>query len=280
MLNTKVAERYTDLLTDIIDKKVRVDGRDVMFNREYIISVMNRDQFEDTQISDKMFKDTIKWFKERHILTTEGNTSNLRYKLHPNFKFKLSQLRETVKRQCQFIIGQLMLFSNTIYDDSESLYVEVLKSETIFQFLPTIQSKIVRDTVSSLILHNHNKDNDGVYPYEILQTLLTTKTPFNITIKNKSINSTLKGVTLKKVVYNTDTVSVTFNNSSFELESLNNIKKIEIPLPIDIYDRINKSLDYLKDKNKDKSIDKLVLFLREFKAANEIFFQNILEETK
>lgn len=278
-MNVKVVERYVDLLTDIIDKKVRsVNDRKVLFDKQYILNVLNKNQFDDTQITEKIFKDTIKWFKERHIFTTIGNTSNLKYQLHPSFNFKLSKSRDMVRRQCQFIIGQLFLFSNNIYDDSQSVYIEVMKSETIFQLLPTIKPKVVRDTVSSLILHKHNKENDGVYPYEILQTLLTSKTPFNIKLKNKSINSTLKGVTLKKMVFNTDTVSLTFNNSSFEIDSLNNIKDIKIQLSKDIYENIDTSLEYLRGLDTD--VSSLIGLLNEIKNTKEMFFVDILEDQK
>jgi len=215
-MNVKVVNRYVELLTDIIDKKVRINGRDVLFDKSYIMAVLKRNESEDFTVTEKIYKETVKWFKEKLIFDTVGTTSNLKYKLHPNFKYKLSKKRETVIHQCQFIIGQLFLFSDKFWDESESVYVDVIQSENIFQLISHIKPKVVRDTVSTLLIHKHNEKYEGVYTYELLQTLLTTKTPFNIKIKNKSINSTLKGVSLIKVVFNTDTVTVTFNNSQFE----------------------------------------------------------------
>lgn len=275
-MNVKVVNRYVELLTDIIDKKVRINGRDVLFDKSYIMAVLKRNESEDFTVTEKIYKETVKWFKEKLIFDTVGTTSNLKYKLHPNFKYKLSKKRETVIHQCQFIIGQLFLFSDKFWDESESVYVDVIQSENIFQLISHIKPKVVRDTVSTLLIHKHNEKYEGVYTYELLQTLLTTKTPFNIKIKNKSINSTLKGVSLIKVVFNTDTVTVTFNNSQFELDSLLSIKEIKIPLSKDIYDRIDTSLEYLNSMDDD--VSNLVRLLNEIKNANEIFFVNILED--
>ena len=275
-MKVKVVNRYVELLTDIIDTKVRVSGKDVLFDKQYIMSVLKTYEDEEFKITEKIYKETVKWFKERNIFDTVGNTSKLRYRLHPNFKYKVSKIRETVIHQCRFIIGQLFLFSDKFWDESESLYIDVIQSDEYFQFLPKIKSKIVRDTVSTLLIHKHNEDFEGVYTYEILQTLLLTKTPFEIKIKNKSINSTLKGVTLKKVVFNTDTVTVTFNNSQFEIDSLSSIKDIKIPIPKDIYDRIDTSLEYLQ-KFGDESKD-IRDFLNGLKVGKELFFQNILKD--
>lgn len=277
-MNVKVVNRYVELLTDIIDSKVKVEGKDVLFDKQYIMGILKGFESEEFTVTEKIYKETVKWFKERFIFDTVGNTSNLKYKLHPNFKYKLSKKRETVIHQCQFIIGQLFLFSDKFWDESESLYLDVIQSENIFQLISHIKPKVVRDTVSTILIHKHNEEFEGVYTYELLQTLQTTKTPFDIKLKNKSINSTLKGVSLQKVVFNTDTVTVTFNNSQFELDSLNNIKDIKIPLPKDIYDRIDTSLEYLRGMDDD--VSNLVGLLNEIKNGKEMFFVDILEKSK
>jgi len=274
-VKVKVVNRYVELLTDIIDKKVRTNGKGVLFDKQYIMSVLKKFEDDESPITEKIYKETVKWFKERYIFDTVGTTSNLRYKLHPNFKYKVSKLRETVTHQCQFIIGQLFLFSDQFWDKSESVYIDVIKSDNFFQFLPMIKPKIVKDTVSTLILHKHNEEFEGVYTYEILQTLQSTKTPFDIKIKNKSINSTLKGVSLKKVVFNTDTMSVSFSNSQFELEGLGNIKGIHISISKDIYQNIDDSIKYM-DKFEEETTDKIVSLLTEYKTQKEIFFQSII----
>ena len=167
------------------------------------------------------------------------------------------------------------MFSDKFWDESESLYIDVIQSDNFFQFLPMIKPKIVKDTVSTLLLHKHNEEFEGIYTYEILQTLQSTKTPFDIKIKNKSINSSLKGVSLKKVVFNTDTVTVTFNNSQFKLESLDNIKGIHIPISKDLYQNIDDSIKYM-DNSEEETAEKIVSLLTEYKTQKEIFFQSII----
>lgn len=278
-MNAKVANRYVDLLTDIIDTKVRTEGKDVLFNKNYIMEVIGRYDDEVTKTTDKIYKDTVKWFKERYIFGTDGETFGLKYKLHSKFQYKVSKNRRTVEKQCQFIIGQLFIFSKQIWEDTTNLYADVINIDGLFEFLPTITNRKVADTVSILLIHKYNTDFEGVYTYEVLQTLSQLKTPFEIKIKNKTINSTLKEVILKKVVFNIDTVTITFNNSQFELESLGDIKGIYISIPKDIYNNIDESLEYL-EKTDTESSKKIVELLREYKVANENFFQNILEEKK
>ena len=140
-MNVKVANRYVDLLTHIIDKKVRNEGRDFLLYKDEIMYILDKNNYEHNVITEKIFKDTVKWFKERNILITEGSTSNIKYKLHPNFKFTMSQKPETVFKQGTFIIGQLQLFSENVWDDAAKLYEHVISNESIFQFIPETDGK-------------------------------------------------------------------------------------------------------------------------------------------
>lgn len=136
--------------------------------------------------------------------------------------------------------------------------------------------KSIRNTLSSLILYKHNKKNKGIYPYIILQILLLSKSPFNIIIENNSINATLSGVNLKKVKFNTETISLKLNNSQFELETLSDIKLIDISFSNNIYNEIDTSLEYFKKLGNNNELnEKIISFLSEFKVAHEIFFQEL-----
>lgn len=274
-MNVKVANRYVDLLTHIIDKKVRIEGRDFLLYKDEIMYILHKNNLEHNVITEKIFKDTVKWFKERNILITEGSTSNIKYKLHPNFKFTMSQEHDTVLKQCRFIIGQLQLFSENIWDDAAELYAHVISNESIFQFIP-LMPKSVRNTLSTLILYKHNKNNKGSYPYNILQILLLSKSSFNIIIENNSINATLSGVNLKKVKFNTETISLKLNNSQFELETLSDIKFIDISFSNNIYNEIDTSLEYFKKSGNNNELnEKIINLLSELKAVHEIFFQEL-----
>ena len=52
---------------------------------------------------------------------------------------------------------------------------------------------------------------------------------------------------VKNIEFNSDTVSVVFNNSHFELDSLSDIKKIDVFIPTDIFENI----DYFLDSNQE-----------------------------
>jgi len=269
-MNVKVADRYVSILTDVIDNKIRNEGENITFDKSYISDIIEN---IEGSVSEKTYKQTVRWFYERSVFEKVGNTFGMKYKIHPNFKYKLSKSRDTVIKQCRFIIGQLVLFSNMFWDETESLYSEVITSDGFFEFLPTIKPKKVSDTVSKLILNKHNEEYEGIYNYELLKTLQLLKTPFDIKIKNKTLNMSMKDVTLNKITFNFDTVTVEFNNSKFEIESLENIKNIKIQTPKDIMDRIDYSIDYL---NGDSNVlKKLVELLETYKVGNEIFHQTI-----
>lgn len=275
-MSIKVVDRYVDLLTYIIDKKVRgIEKReDFILYKNDIWSILERNNFESNEITEKIFKDTIKWFKEKNIFITEGSTSNIKYKLHPNFKFKMSKKGDTVFKQCRFIIGQLYLFSGML-DETEKLYADVISHASIFEFMPSMP-KSIRNTLSSLILYKHNKKNKGSYPYNLLQILLLSKSSFNIIIENNSINATLSGVNLKEVKFNTATLALKLNNSQFELETLSDIKFIDISFKNGIYGEIDSALEYFRKLDNNIELnDKIISFLSEFKVAHEIFFQEL-----
>ena len=235
-MNVKVVNRYVELLTDVIDKKIRIEGKNATFNKEYIMSVLTLSEDEESKITDKIYKQTVKWFKERFIFDTEGETFGLKYKLHKDFKYKLSQKRETIVKQCRFIIGQMVLYSDVLWDKAESLYVDVITSDDFFQLLPNIQSQIIKDTISTVLIHKNNRDFKGIYPYETIQILLQNQTKFNISISNDYMNIEMKNITIKNIEFDNDTVSVGFNNSHFELNSLSDIKKIDVVIPTDIFE--------------------------------------------
>ncbi len=278
-MNVKVVNRYVELLTDIIDTKIRVEGQNSTFNKEYIMSVLSRNEDEESQITEKIYKQTVKWFKERFIFDTEGETFGLKYKLHKDFQYKLSQKRETIIKQCRFIIGQMVLFSDVLWDKSESLYVDVITADVFFQLLSTLPSQTIKDTISTVLIHKNNRDFNGIYPYETLQTLIQTQTPFTITIENKTISAIMKNATIKNIEFNSDTVSVVFNNSHFELDSLSDIKKIDVFIPTDIFENIDETMEYLQSTDIELVVS-LMELLREYKNAKDIFFTNLFEEMK
>jgi hypothetical protein len=274
-MNVKVVNRYVELLTDIIDKKVRIEGKKALFDKPYIMAIMSRNDDEEYKTTEKIYKETIKWFKEKSIFDTVGTTSNLRYKLHEDFKYKISNSRDTVIRQCRFIIGQMYLYSDKVWGETESLYVDVISSDGFFELLPSIQSQPVKDTISTLLIHQHNEKYNGHYTYEILQALSQNHTPFNIHIENESISTSLKSVSLQEMIFNTDTITVVFNNSQFELESFETISDIKIPITSDIYNNIDKSIEYIDTLAKTDTKDMLIKLLTSYKSAHKIFFQDI-----
>lgn len=274
-MNIEIANRYANLFTYIIDKKVRMEGRNVSLYKSDILFILKNNISERQEIREKIFKDTILWFNEKNVFIIEESESDMRYKLHSNFKFKMSKQSDIVFKQSGFIISQLQLFSENFWYNAEKLYVDVISDESIFQIISSMP-KSIRNTLSSLILYKHNKKNKGIYPYIILQILLLSKSSFNIIIENNSINATLTGVNLKEVKFNTETISLKLNNSQFELKTLSDIKFIDISFKNGIYDEIDSALEYFKklDNNIELS-DKIISFLSEFKVAHEIFFQEL-----
>lgn len=242
-MNVKVANRYVELLTDIIDVKVRIEGKNITFKKEYIMSVLNR---ESGSVSEKVYKETVKWFKERFIFDTEGETFGMEYKLHNDFKYKLSKKRETIIAQCRFIIGQLFLYSDTIWGEAESLYADVISNSDFFQLLPTIKPKVVKDTISAVIVNENNKTAKGQYPYNTLRILQQTKSKVDIQIKSDSMDVSMKNVIIKKVNFNTDTVTVSLNNSQFTLDSLSDIVYIKPIVSNTIFKELKESMEYLE----------------------------------
>ena len=85
-MNIEIANRYANLLTYIIDKKVRMEGRNVSLYKSDILFILKNNISERQEITEKIFKDTILWFNERNVFIIEEIESDMRYKLHPNFK--------------------------------------------------------------------------------------------------------------------------------------------------------------------------------------------------
>ena len=81
---------------------------------------------------------------------------------------------------------------------------------------------------------------------------------------------------MKKVKFNTETISLKLNNSQFELETLSDIKLIDISFSNNIYNEIDTSLEYFKKLGNNNELnEKIISFLSEFKVAHEIFFQEL-----
>ncbi|OZA01776.1 MAG: hypothetical protein B7X89_12060 [Sulfuricurvum sp. 17-40-25] len=264
-MDSKVANRYVKILTFIINTKVRMGGREVTFDRNEIFAYT-----ED--LTDKTFKQMIEWFSERHIFEKVGNTFAMRYKLHPDFKFKLSKSDDTIKKQCQFIIGQLAVFSDKFWGIAEGVYAEVIMDTTLFDFMPNIKEQIVKDTLSTLMIAEYNDVNEGVYPYEVLQRLMQLKSTFDIKIKNSSLSTSMKSVTLKSIRFNTESITLQFNDATLNIDDICQIKGVSIPMKKDIRDKIDQSLDILSKYETDK-IEPMIQLMKAFQIKQDLFFQ-------
>lgn len=91
------------------------------------------------------------------------------------------------------------------------------------------------------------------------------------------MNISLKRITFKGIEFDTDTITVKFNNSQFILDTLSDIKDIQIPIAKNIFDNIDKTLIYL-DSIGSTSIDELIGLLNEYKTSKDLFFTNLFKE--
>lgn len=262
-MDTKVANRYVDILTYAIDKVYRKNKNNT-FDRNDIFNNIS-------EITDKTYKNSMQWFVSRNIFEKVGDTYGTKYKLHNDFKFKLSKSKEKIKSQCRFIIGQLSTFSNLLWNESAVLYEDIVLNTDRFDFIPLIKEQSIKDTVSEVILNEYNEDNKGVYPYEILQTMILTKSLCTIHIKNSQLNIKMKSVKLKKIIFKTDTITLQFDNSKFDIDSLGHIKLIEIPKTKGLRDRVDKSLGLLQ-RYDNKSVKPLIDLLTACQNYEDLTF--------
>ncbi len=263
-MESKVADRYVRILTYAIDKIYRKD-KNGTFDKDDIFTSING-------MTDKTYKNSMNWFTERYIFEKIGRTYDTKYKLHNNFKFKLSKSKDTVIEQCIFIIGQLGVFSDKLFEDAAPIYDKVILNTDLYELMPIIKQQSIKDIMSEVVINDYNKENKGAYPYELLQTMVFTKSPFTVQIKNSQINIKMKSVKLKKITFNTDTVILEFKNSKLEVESLGHIKLIDIPKKKDLRDRVEKSLIVL-EKYDNESVEPIIEFFNGFKVSEDIFFQ-------
>jgi len=265
IMDSKVANRYVKILTYVIDTKVRMSGKETTFDRNEIFA-----QTDD--LTDKTFKQMIEWFYERHIFEKVGNTFAMRYKLHPDFKFKISKSEDIIKKQCQFIIGQLAVFSDKFWDNAAVVYTDVVMNTTLFDFMPNIKEQIVKDTFSTLMMAEYNDENEGVYPYEVLQRLIQLKSTFDIKIKSSDRSISMKSVRLKSIRFNTESITLQFNNASFDIDDLCHIKGISILMKKDIRDKVDQSLDILSKYDADEILP-MIQLMKAFQTKQDLFFQ-------
>lgn len=262
-MSSKVPERYVAILEAVLKavRDIAPEKRDKFhFKRSFFFTYVS-------DITDKTYKNSMTWFVEREIFDTIGIKFSLEYKLHKNFKYKLSKSNDTLKKQCQFIIGQLYVFSNKIWDESSSVYEDVILRTNLYDFKP-----FMRKTIAEVVVNNYNMTNQGIYRYELLLILLKTQVSFNIKIKNNRLNINMKSVKLKKIIFNKDTLTLKFNDSQFEIESLEHIKFLEVEQSINLKEKINKAMKELK--NDDTVSAQYIRTLFDYHTiAEEIFFQ-------
>lgn len=252
-LSPIMVERFTEVLYFAITE-IRRKGTDGYITKPEVMSKLG----EKLKLTDKTYKSTMEWLTVyRYILFKRGSTSNAQYVLHNSFIYTKSKSDKTLYKQCKFIIAQLLAFSTEYYDDSIDLYKDIVLNTDRFDFIPLIKEQSIKDTVSEVILNEYNEDNKGVYPYEILQTMILTKSLCTIHIKNSQLDIKMKSVKLKKIIFKTDTITLQFDNSKFDIESLGHIKLIEIPKTKGLRNKVDKSLELLQ-KYDNKSVKPLI----------------------
>jgi len=269
-MDSKVAERYVLILTFAIDKIYRKDKNGTFDKKDIFLHMGN--------LTDKTYKNSTQWFTERQIFEKVGDTFSTKYKIHSEFKFRLSKSKDNIKKQCEYIISQLGTFSDRLWDKAtettSNLYEDFFENNERFSFLSTITHQSIKDTLSEVIINDYNKENEGVYHYKLLQTMILTKSRFTVQIKNSQLNIKMKSVQLTKITFNIDTVSLEFNNSKFEIESLGHIKLVEIPKTKGLRDRVDKSLELLQ-KYDNISVKPLSDLLTYCQNKEDLFFQSL-----
>ncbi len=266
-MDSKVANRYVEILTYAIDIKVRSEGKNATFVREDIFNTIS-------DITDKTYKKSIEWFLERNIFEKIGDTSASKYKINSKFSYKLSKTKDTIIRQCRFIIGQLGIYSDKLWDDTEEIYKDVVMKTNLYDFVPYIKEQSIKDTVSKILVGNYNDNNEGKYTYELLQTLISLKSIFNVKIKNSTLNIEMESVKLKKITFNTDTVTINFNNSKFEVSSLEDIKLIKVTKTNGLRERVDESLKLL-EKYDTVSVKAIIDLLVRYQVKEDVCFKSL-----
>lgn len=266
-MDKKVADRYVDILIYMIDKNARKNKNRPIDKNIFLRTFSN--------LTEKTYKSSMVWFVGKNIFQKLGTTFDTKYRLHDEFSYKLSKSSDTVKKQARFIIGQLGIFSNMQWDEPEVLYKDIVLNTDRFDFISPIKHNIISDTVSEILVKQHNTNHKGVYPYEFLQTLISLKSTFNIEIKNSQLNIKMKSVKLKKITFNDDTIDIKLNNATFKIESLGNIKLIEMKKIAGLRNRVDKSLELLQKKYDKNSVKKLIYLMKSSQLKEDLFFQKL-----
>lgn len=143
---------------------------------------------------------------------------------------------------------------------------------TLFDFMPNIKEQMVKNTFSTLMMAEYNDNNEGVYLYEVLQRLIQLKSTFDIKIKSSDRSISMKSVKLKSIRFNTKSITLQFNNASFDIDDICHIKGISIPIKKDIRDNIDKSLQILKQYDADE-VKPIIELMNRYKIKEDLFFQ-------
>lgn len=269
-MDSDTANRNVNILLHFIEEQSK-STKEVLITKKELFQYISN-------LTERTFRNSIEWFSDRYILEKVGGTNTAKYKLHSDFKFKKSKTKEKLISQCKFIVGQLGVFSDELYDNAKTIYEDIVFNSNAFEFVSTIDSNVVKNTLSTLLVHSYNKEENSDTTYALLQYLIQTKTPFEIDIHNDTMDIKLQNTILKKIEFKTDSLSLKLKNAAFTLQSLSDIRHINIPIPKEIYSNIDKTLEYLTLQLKDETITKLIYFINIHKVDNEIFFQNLTEE--
>lgn len=253
-----------ELIVNIMTYAIK--NKEHPFSQKDFKNVIYTNEFNNFDINEKI-SDGFNYLLKRGLLHLENNkvTYYEKYILPETIKTNTDNSTKVFKEISKKIIlmheGKEMI--NDTYEVKDD-YADIIDAvDTVnSDFLSLTDRKVIKITLSKILV-SINVESKAHYSLLTIIQLLELKSEMIVKIKSNDCEFTATNVKFDYIQFNNETMLLSFNKCSFEIDNINNILQIESVDNTPLEEYIKKSLEIL-ELYPEKDIKKLKNYLHSF----------------
>lgn len=253
-----------ELIVNILTYAIK--NKDDGFSQKDFKNVVYTTEFNNFDINEKI-ADGFEYLHKRGLLQLQSTTLTYyeKYKLPDTIQINTENYTKVFKELSKRIIlmheGKEMI--NDTYEVKDD-YADIIEAvdTTNSGFLSYPDKEEIKVTLSKILI-SLNVESKAHYSLLTIIQLLELKSAMKVRIKTNTCEFAAANVKFDNLRFDDDSIIVTFDKCSFEIDAIEDILHIDSVDQLDLHEHIGKSMEILKTYPKDKT-QSLIEFFKKF----------------
>lgn len=249
-----------ELIINILNYAIK--NKEKAFSQKEFKNIVYTEEFNNYDINEKI-AEGFEYLLKRGFLELKTKNTNYyeKYRLSETIKIATEYNKDLSKRIILLHEGKEM--SNDTYEVKDD-YADIIDSVNITNsgILKKRDKDEIKATLSKILISLNVESNANYSLLTIIQ-LLQLKSQIKIKIRTDNCEFEASNIMLHHIQFNKDTILLSFDKCSFEIDNIENILHIDSMDSLSLKEHIENSLSLLKSY-KNENIEFLENFLRQY----------------